>query len=189
MRALLDRAADLKLNAILLQVRPASDALYASNKEPWSEFLSGKAGVSPGYDPLEFAITEAHARGLEVHAWVNPFRAAVSMNTKLPANHVAQEHPEWVRRFGQQLWIDPGDPAARDYVIGVIADIVRRYDVAGLHLDDYFYPYPLKPGLASFPDDSTWQRYGIRTGLSRADWRRENINDFVRSLYRAVKAT
>ena len=189
LRALLDRAAELKLNAILLQVRPASDVLYASSKEPWSEFLSGKAGLSPGYDPLEFAIAEAHARGLELHAWINPFRAAVSATTPLPANHVATRHPEWVRRLGKQLWIDPGEPAARAYVIGVTTDIARGYNIDGIHLDDYFYPYPLKPGDAFFPDDSSWQRYGIKTGLSRADWRRENINNFVRSLYRAVKAT
>ncbi len=189
LRALLDRASALKLNAILLQVRPASDALYNSTKEPWSEFLSGKAGVSPGYDPLEFAVAEAHARGLELHAWVNPFRAAISASAKLPANHIAKEHPEWVRRFGKQLWIDPGEPAARAYVISVITDIVRRYNVDGLHLDDYFYPYPLKSNEATFPDDSSWDRYGRKSGLSRADWRRDNINDFVRSMYRAVKAT
>ena len=114
LRAILDRAAELKLNAILLQVRPASDALYVSEKEPWSEFSVGKEGVSPGYDPLAFAIAEAHARGLELHAWVNPFRAALHANDHLPANHVAKKHPEWVRRFGKQLWIDPGDPAARE---------------------------------------------------------------------------
>jgi uncharacterized lipoprotein YddW (UPF0748 family) len=189
LRALLDRAAALKLNAILLQVRPASDALYASSKEPWSEFLSGHAGVSPGYDPLAFAIQEAHARGLELHAWINPFRAAIHANDKLPSNHVAKEHPEWVRRFGKQLWIDPGEPAARAYVISVITDIARRYDVDGIHLDDYFYPYPLSSGDSSFPDESSWDRYGRKSGLSRADWRRENINDFVRSMYRAVKST
>ncbi|MDQ3546272.1 MAG: family 10 glycosylhydrolase [Verrucomicrobiota bacterium] len=189
LRALLDRAAVLKLNAILLQVRPASDALYASKKEPWSKFLTGSAGVSPGYDPLEFAIAEAHARGIELHAWVNPFRAAVSSSENLPSNHVAKAHPEWVRRFGKQLWIDPGEPAARAYVIAVITDIARRYDVDGVHLDDYFYPYPLKSGAASFPDDASWQRSGAKSGLSRADWRRENINDFVRSLYRSVKSS
>ncbi|HEY1768988.1 MAG TPA: family 10 glycosylhydrolase [Chthoniobacterales bacterium] len=188
LRAILDRAAALHLNAILLQVRPASDALYASDKEPWSEFLTGHAGVPPGYDPLAFAIREAHARGIELHAWVNPFRAAISVNEKLPPNHIAKKHPEWVRRFSRQLWVDPGDPAARAYVIGVICDIVRRYDVDGVHLDDYFYPYPLKPGEATFPDAQTWARFGIHSGLSRADWRRENINDFVRTLYRAVKA-
>ncbi len=189
LRALLDRAAELKLNAILLQVRPASDALYASRKEPWSEFLTGTAGVSPGYDPLAFAISEAHARGIELHAWVNPFRAAISASVRLPANHVAKTHPEWVRRFGKQLWIDPGEPAARHYVIDVITDIVARYDIDGLHLDDYFYPYPLSSGAATFPDDSTWQRFGAGKGESRGDWRRENINDFVHSMYRAVKAT
>jgi len=188
LRAIFDRAVDLKLNAILLQVRPASDALYVSDKEPWSQFLSGTAGVSPGYDPLAFAIREAHARGIELHAWVNPFRAAIHADDKLPNNHVAREHPEWVRHFGKQLWIDPGEPAARAYVISVISDIVRRYDVDGIHLDDYFYPYPLKAGAATFPDDASWLRYGIRSGLSRADWRRENINDFVRSMYHAVKA-
>ncbi|MGH8165556.1 MAG: glycoside hydrolase family 10 protein, partial [Rhodanobacteraceae bacterium] len=175
--------------AILFQVRPACEAVYVSAKEPWSEFLSGKEGVSPGYDPLAYAIREAHARGLELHAWVNPFRAALHANGYLPPNHVAKKHPEWVRRFGKQLWIDPGEPAARNYVISVITDIVRRYDVDGVHLDDYFYPYPLKPGAATFPDDSTWQRFGAGKGPSRGDWRRENIDDFVRSMYRAVKAT
>ena len=189
LRAILDRAAELHLNAILLQVRPASDALYASRFEPWSEFLSGTAGVSPGYDPLSFAIVEAHLRGLELHAWVNPFRAGISASRRLPANHVAKKHPEWVRRFGKQLWIDPGNPDARDYVISVINDLVGRYDVDGVHLDDYFYPYPLRSGEATFPDDATWARFGRKSGMSRADWRRENINDFVRSLYRAVKAT
>ncbi|HET7910880.1 MAG TPA: family 10 glycosylhydrolase [Pseudolabrys sp.] len=189
LRALLDRAAELHLNAILLQVRPASDALYASRFEPWSEFLSGEAGVSPGYDPLAFATAEAHLRGLELHAWVNPFRAAISAKQKLPANHVAKKHPEWVRRFGKQLWIDPGNPEARQYVINVIIDMLGRYDVDGVHLDDYFYPYPLRPGEATFPDDATWARFGRRAGMSRGDWRRANINDFVHSLYRAVKAT
>ena len=189
LRALLDRAAELKLNAILLQVRPASDALYASMKEPWSEFLSGQAGVSPGYDPLEFAIAEAHQRGIELHAWINPFRAALHASQNLPANHVAKKHPTWVRRFGKQLWLDPGEPAARAYVLDVIRDIVRRYNIDGIHIDDYFYPYPLATGAASFPDDATWERYGAKSGLSRADWRRENINDFVRSMYRVVKST
>ncbi len=187
LRAILDRAAELKLNAILLQVRPASDALYNSNQEPWSQFLTGTQGVSPGYDPLEFAIAEAHARSIELHAWINPFRAASNAKTNLASNHIAKKHPEWVRRFGAQLWIDPGEPEARDYVLGVIADIVRRYDVDGVHIDDYFYPYPLKG--ASFPDDTSWERFGVRSGLSRADWRRENINNFVRSMYQTVKAT
>jgi uncharacterized lipoprotein YddW (UPF0748 family) len=188
LRAILDKAAQLHLNAILLQVRPASDALYASRYEPWSQFLTGQQGRSPGYDPLAFAIAEAHARGIELHAWINPFRAATSASGYLALNHVAKKHPEWIRRFGKQLWIDPGDPAARSYVLDVIADITRRYDVDGIHIDDYFYPYPLHIGEAVFPDNETWQRFGQRSGLSRADWRRENINDFVHSLYRKVKS-
>lgn len=187
LRAILDRAVELKLNAILFQVRPASDALYASSTEPWSQFLTGKQGGDPGYDPLAFAVAEAHRRGLELHAWINPFRAATNVKNKLAASHVAKKHPEWVRRYGSQLWLDPGEPAARDYVLGVIRDIVRRYDIDGVHIDDYFYPYPAKG--ASFSDESSWQRHGQKTGLSRADWRRDNINDFVRSMYRAVKAT
>jgi uncharacterized lipoprotein YddW (UPF0748 family) len=187
LRAILDRAVQLKLTAILLQVRPASDALYESQQEPWSQFLSGRQGVSPGYDPLKFAITEAHARGIELHAWINPFRAASNAKGYLDGHHVAKQHPEWVRRFGAQLWVDPGEPAARAYVLGVIRDIVRRYDIDGVHIDDYFYPYPVKG--VSFPDELTWERYGSKSGLSRAEWRRDNINTFVRSMYRIVKET
>ena len=185
LRALLDRAADLKLNAILLQVRPASDALYASKIEPWSQFLSGAQGVSPGYDPLAYAISEAHARGLELHAWINPFRAATSADASLAANHVAREHPEWTRRYAGQLWLDPGEPAVRDYVISVMIDIARRYEVDGIHIDDYFYPYP--KGGASFPDDATFAKYG--GGKDRGDWRRDNINRFVETMYSRVKST
>ncbi|MEP6956873.1 MAG: family 10 glycosylhydrolase, partial [Chthoniobacterales bacterium] len=133
-------------------------------------------------------IAEAHARGIELHAWINPFRAASSANTAFAPNHVAKLHPEWVRRYGAQLWVDPGEPAAREYVLEVIADLVRRYEIDGVHIDDYFYPYPIKGG-AAFPDESTWQSVGSKSGLTRDDWRRENINDFVRSMYRTVKAT
>ena len=184
LRALLDRAAALKLNAILLQVRPESDALYSSRMEPWSQFLSGSQGVSPGYDPLAFAISEAHARGIELHAWFNPFRAAIHADASLAAGHVGREHPEWTRRYGGQLWLDPGEPAARDYVISVMVDVARRYDVDGIHIDDYFYPYP--KGGASFPDDSTFGKYG--GGKERGDWRRENINRFVETMYARVKS-
>ena len=151
--------------------------------------FNGTPGSSPGYDPLQFAIEEAHARGIELHAWINPFRAATNVNTVLAGNHVAKRHPEWICRVGTQLWLDPGEPAAREYVLGIIEDIVRRYEIDGVHIDDYFYPYPRTPGVVSFPDDATWGRYGTKSGLSRADWRRENINDFVRSMYRTVKST
>ncbi|CAN5440060.1 hypothetical protein BH18VER1_BH18VER1_17790 [soil metagenome] len=184
--ALLDRAAELKLNAILLQVRPASDALYASTREPWSKFLTGTQGISPGYDPLAFAITTAHTRGIELHAWINPFRAASNAAAKLAPNHISKTHPEWIRRYGAQLWVDPGEPEARAYVLDVIDDIVQRYDVDGVHIDDYFYPYPVK-GVSGFADEKSWKRYGSKSGLSKADWRRDNINHFVRTMYRTVK--
>lgn len=186
LRTILNRAADLKLNAILLQVRPASDALYASRHEPWSAFLSGEQGVGPGYDPLAYAISEAHARGIALHAWVNPFRAATGSKAPPAANHVSRRHPEWIRTYAGQKWVDPGEPEARRYVLDVILDIVRRYDIDGLHIDDYFYPYP--KGGADFPDGATWARHGAGSGLSKADWRRRNINRFVAEMYRAVKA-
>ena len=142
---LLDRAKALNLNAVVLQVRPACDALYASAIEPWSPYLTGQMGVGPmpAYDPLAFAVAEAHKRGLELHAWFNPFRVRQgnSGTHGLPsANHVSQTHPDWVRTYGTMLWLDPGNAAARDYSLSVINDVVRRYDVDGVHLDDYFYP-------------------------------------------------
>lgn len=186
LRAMLDRAQQLKLNAILLQVRSVSDACYSSSKEPWSEFLSGKQGADPGYDPLAFAISEAHARGIELHAWFNPFRAGTKSAGSYASNHVTHTHPEWIRRYAGQLWIDPGEPAARRYILDVILDVVRRYNIDGVHIDDYFYPYPV--GGAQFPDDPSWQRYGASTGMNRGDWRRENINKFVETMYREVKS-
>lgn len=183
---LLDLAAKLRLTAIILQVRPAADVLYRSPTEPWSEFLTGQMGRAPQpfYDPLAFAITEAHRRGLELHAWVNPFRASHPKATSpVAASHLSRVRPDWVRTYGRYRWVDPGEPAAVDYTLGVIRDIVRRYDVDGLVLDDYFYPYP--EGNADFPDEATYRR--ARTTLSRADWRRENINQFVRRLYADVK--
>jgi uncharacterized lipoprotein YddW (UPF0748 family) len=194
LRAMLDRAAALELNAIVFQVRPACDALYASKREPWSSFLTGKQGAAPQpfYDPLEFAITEAHARGLELHAWFNPFRAIASTSAVVAPNHITRTHPEWVRRYGKLVWLDPGEPDARKWSIETIMDVTRRYDVDGIHLDDYFYPYPIKGdggGIVPFPDDRTWSAYQSSGGeLSRDDWRRENINGFVRDLYSAIKA-
>jgi uncharacterized lipoprotein YddW (UPF0748 family) len=187
MRAILDQARELKLTAILLQVRPAADALYASEREPWSAVLTGVQGENPGYDPLAFAVKEAHARGLELHAWFNPFRAGTNPNANFAAGHLTRTHPEWIRRHGSLLWIDPGEPAAREFVLGVILDVTRRYAIDGVHLDDYFYPYPAK-GVRDFADEASWQRHGVASGLSRADWRRDNINRFVEQLYLRVKA-
>ena len=180
--AIMQRAADLKLNAVIFQVRPQCDAFYKSS-EPWSRFLSGTMGESPGYDPLEFAIREAHARGLELHAWFNPFRAASSRDTPTASSHVTRRHPEWVRSYGTQLWLDPGEPEARAYSMHIILDVLRRYDVDGIHIDDYFDPNPVAG--AAFPDDATYRKHG--GGMDRDDWRRACINGFVEQLYRSIK--
>lgn len=187
LRAILDRARELKLTAVLLQVRPAADALYASEREPWSAFLSGTQGRNPGYDPLAFALREAHARGLELHAWFNPFRAGTNPKADFSARHVVRTRPEWIRRHGSLLWLDPGVPAAREFVLETIVDVAQRYAIDGVHVDDYFYPYP-NGGVREFSDEPSWRTYGLASGLSRGDWRRDNINRFVEQLYARVKA-
>lgn len=187
---ILETVKRLRLNTVVFQVRPAADALYPSELEPWSPFITGEMGKAPEpfYDPLAFAIDEAHARGLELHAWFNPFRAQHPSNKTVAASHVSRAHPEWVRTYGSYLWLDPGDPAARAHSLRVIADVVRRYDVDGIHIDDYFYPYQERDRegtLIQFPDEETFARYGA--GMERADWRRANIDGFVRDLYAAAK--
>lgn len=194
LRAMLDRAAALHLNAVILQVRPAADALYDSPYEPWSEYLTGTQGQAPEpyYDPLRFALEEAHARGLDLHVWFNPFRAGhPSAVSDYARGHVSQAHPEWVRRYGDYLWLDPGEPAAREHSLRVMLDVVRRYDVDGVHLDDYFYPYPIADSTGRdvpFPDSASWARASSDARLDRDDWRRSNIDRFVEALYQRVKA-
>ena len=184
---ILDRAVGAGFNMIVLQVRPAGDAVYYSTIEPWAALLTGTQGADPGYDPLEFAVQQAHARGLELHAWINPFRAGnTSDSTRFAATHLFRTRRDLIRVYGSQLWMDPGEPDVREHSMRVIMDIVRRYDIDGLHADDYFYPYPPSGGVIPFPDDSTYARYGGT--LSRADWRRANIDMFVERLYREVHA-
>ncbi|MGC9940526.1 MAG: family 10 glycosylhydrolase [Verrucomicrobiota bacterium] len=192
--SLLDRAAELHFNAILFQVRPVSDALYSSPIEPWSEYLTGRQGQSPVpfYDPLAFAIAEAHRRGLELHAWFNPFRAG-HPESKSPhaPNHITNTHPELVWHYGDQTWLNPGEPAAQARALAVVLDVVKRYDVDGVVLDDYFYPYPIKNSAGQdvdFPDAATWEKYGAASGLNREDWRRDNVNRFVLEMSRIIKA-
>jgi uncharacterized lipoprotein YddW (UPF0748 family) len=190
--ALLDRAAADGLNAVLFQVRPAGDALYASKIEPWSEYLTGRQGVAPVplWDPLEFAVEQAHARGIELHAWFNPYRAKEpSAKGPLAATHIAKRHPELVKKYGTQLWMDPGEPAVRDQTLRVVLDVVKRYDIDGVHLDDYFYPYPERRpnGSTDFPDDRSWKAYKKAGGkLARDDWRRANVDDLIEALHKAI---
>jgi uncharacterized lipoprotein YddW (UPF0748 family) len=192
--SLFDRAAQVHLNAIIFQVRPSCDAMYASSIEPWSERLTGTMGRAPQpfYDPLAFAIEEAHKRGMELHAWFNPFRALHPFEKTVAANHISRTHPELVHPYSAQLWLDPGEPAVRQYVLRVVMDVVKRYDVDGVQLDDYFYPYPIKDASGhrlNFPDDATWKKYGVPDGYTHDDWRRQNVNQFVQSVYQSIKAT
>lgn len=191
--AILDTVVALHMNAVVLQVRPAADALYQSSLEPWSDVLTGEMGRAPEpfYDPLAFAITEAHKRGLELHAWINPYRAKVPSTKHVSAKHISRSHPELVRSYGPYLWMDPGDPAVRQRTTRVVLDIVRRYDIDGLHMDDYFYPYKeTRRGRdIPFPDASTYRRYQRNGGtLSRDDWRRRNVDLLVKELDDSIHA-
>ncbi len=193
LKEIVDVAAKLHLNALLFQVRPSADALYPSRIEPWSEYLTGRQGEppKPRWDPLAEAIRLAHQKGIELHAWFNPFRAE-SPAQKGPNSrgHVSMRHPNWVKRYGPYLWLDPGEPAAREHSLQVFEDVVRRYDVDGIVIDDYFYPYKEKGPdgkILDFPDEISWDAHGKETGLSRSEWRRQNVNVFIRDLYHEIK--
>ncbi|MGE9266602.1 MAG: glycoside hydrolase family 10 protein [Verrucomicrobiales bacterium] len=176
--ALLDKMAALRMNAVIFQVRPNADALYQSRYEPWSHWLTGRMGQSPGYDPLAFCIQQAHARGIEVHAWFNPFRALPNREIPTSANHVVRTHPSVIRNFKTYQWMDPSSSFARQRALQVMLDVVQRYDVDGVHIDDYFYPYPdVRNGRPTpvFPD-------GKSSGQRRAA-----VDSFVSEMYREVK--
>jgi uncharacterized lipoprotein YddW (UPF0748 family) len=191
--AILDRAAAIKLNAIVFQVRPEADALYASTLEPWSRYLTGRQGRAPAppWDPLAFAVREAHKRGLELHAWFNPYRLAFQRDSAASRTHVSRRRPDLVRPYGRFLWLDPGLAESRRMMTRVVLDVVRRYDVDGVHIDDYFYPYPESRAgeRIEFPDARTYAAYQRAGGkLEKADWRRRNVDLLVREFYHAVKA-
>jgi uncharacterized lipoprotein YddW (UPF0748 family) len=186
---LLDAAVGLHLNAIILQVRPSADALYPSRLEPWSEYLTGRQGVPPKpfYDPLKFAIDEAHKRGIQVHCWINPYRAeSPAQKGPLSSTHIAKRNPSVVKTYGEFLWMDPGEPMVQKRTLDVVRDLVHRYDLDGIHIDDYFYPYP--EGGKDFPDGVSYGKYLKHGGkLARADWRRQNVNSLVHSMYQTIK--
>jgi uncharacterized lipoprotein YddW (UPF0748 family) len=190
--AILDKAAELKLNAVIFQVRPMADALYESKLEPWSEYLTGSAGKGPSFDPLKFAIEEAHARGLELHAWFNPYRARhPSAKSETPDDHITKKRPDLAKPYGTHYWMNPTHPDVQNHSLAVILDVVARYDVDGIHIDDYFYPYKEKDAagrIIPFPDDDTWEAYQKAGGkLSRDDWRRDAVNTFVKRMYDETK--
>lgn len=185
--AMLDQLVMLNFNAIIFQVRTSGDALYSSKLEPWSVYLTGSQGTAPNplYDPLQFAIDETHKRGMELHAWFNPFRARVgsTQTTGLAPNHMAHRFSSACHAYGSNLWMDPGDPDVQNFTVNVVMDVVDRYDVDGIHIDDYFYPYPVSGH--DFPDSDTYRRYGNHMPLH--DWRRENINRLVSRLSAGIK--
>lgn len=192
-RTIVDRAQMLRLNAIVLQVRPSADAIYPSQLEPWTEYLTGREGEPPAplYDPLATWIEEAHARGLELHAWFNPYRARHVQSVSPPApNHVGVSKPEIVKLYGGAMWMDPGSHDAEEQTMGAILDVVRRYDVDGVHMDDYFYPYPVNDAQGreiDFPDDASWEAYLAGGGTeARAEWRRNNVTRLIDRIGRAV---
>ena len=174
------------INAIIFQVRPEADALYASQLEPWSRFLTGVQGQAPSpyWDPMQFMIDECHKRGMEFHAWINPYRVKTSLKSELSANHLYNIHPEWFVTYNNQLFFDPALPESRRHICMVVADIVSRYDVDAIHMDDYFYPYPAK-GM-DFPDDASFARYGGGF-TNRADWRRSNVNILIQKIHETIR--
>jgi uncharacterized lipoprotein YddW (UPF0748 family) len=185
-RRIVDAAARSGLNALMVQVRPEGDALYSSHLEPWSRYLTGVQGEAPGYDPLAYFIRVAREQNIAIHAWINPYRAATNASETRAENHVSRELAEAVHRIGTGLWLDPGDPAVREHVVRVVRDIIGRYPVAGVILDDYFYPYPSHNfPRGSFPDHTFYARYGGHGDIG--DWRRENINKLIEELHDTIK--
>ena len=174
------------MNALIVQVRPAADALYSSSYEPWSEFLTGIQGQAPVpfYDPLTFMISETHKRGMEFHAWLNPYRAVFNMRTSsIASNHLTKTHPEWFLVYGDKKYFNPGLPQVRRHTVKVVEDLVKRYDIDGVHMDDYFYPYRIAG--REFPDEKEYKRYG--KGMSKDEWRRSNCDSIIYELFNAIR--
>ena len=174
------------INAIIFQVRPEADAFYKSDIEPWSRFFTGEQGVAPAgeFDPMAFLIQECHKRNMEFHAWLNPYRASTAGNTRFADSHIYHKHPEWFVTYNKQILFDPGLPESRQFICRVVRDIVGRYDVDAIHMDDYFYPYPIKG--KDFPDDASFARYG--GGFSnKTDWRRSNVNILIQKIHETVR--
>jgi uncharacterized lipoprotein YddW (UPF0748 family) len=186
-RYLINQLDSLKLagvNAIIFQVRPQSDAFYDSKLEPWSRFLTnGGKAPQPYWDPLQFMIDECHNRGMELHAWLNPYRVTSSAKQTLPASHIYHKHPERFIRYDRKLYFDPGLPENRKFIEDVVLDIVTRYDVDGIHFDDYFYPYPVKG--QEFDDSKSFAKYG--KGMKLSDWRRHNVDQLISELHEKIR--
>ena len=183
---LLDFVQNMHLNTIVVQIRPMADAFYPSRYTPWSQYLTGTQGKDPHYDPLAFMLAEAHKRNLAFHAWFNPYRVSTQDDVnRLAVDNPARLHPDWVVHYGDKLYYNPGIPAVRAYIIASILEVVRNYAIDAVHLDDYFYPYPV--ARQDFPDEATYLRYGAAQFSNKAAWRRSTINQFVQDLYKSIK--
>lgn len=185
---LLDLVKEYNMNTVVFQIRPDADALYYSELEPWSEWLSGKQGVAPDpyYDPLDFTIAECRKRGLDVHVWLNPYRAIQNIEKTVAAeNHVTNTHPEWFLNYGNKKYFDPGIPEARNHVARVVSDLIRRYDIDAIHFDDYFYPYRI--ANVEFPDQNSFATYP-NGFTSKDDWRRNNVDLIIKQLHDSIKS-
>ncbi len=187
LRAELDKLQASGVNAVIFQVRPQADAAYPSRLEPWSRWLSGTAGVAPKpvWDPLQFMITEAHKRGMELHAWINPYRVTSSKSDRPARGHIYYKHPEWFIKYADgKIYFDPGLPESRDFIDKVVRDLLTRYDIDAIHMDDYFYPYPVSG--KEFGDDKSFAKYGGE--MSRDDWRRHNVDLLIEQLHNTITA-
>ncbi|WP_410492933.1 glycoside hydrolase family 10 protein [Domibacillus sp. DTU_2020_1001157_1_SI_ALB_TIR_016] len=188
-RQTLDSLKANKFNTVIFQVKPTSDAWYSSKLAPWSAYITGKKqGTSPGYDPLQIMITEAHSRGMELHAWINPYRVTMPGETlkNLSSQNAARKHPGWVVKYGKQYYLNPGLPEVQDYLVSSVKELVQNYDVDAIHMDDYFYPYKIKN--ETFPDQAAFKKYG-KSFKKIEDWRRNNVNQLVKKIYSTIKTT
>jgi len=185
--SLLDSLQHAGINAILFQVRPEADAWYKSQLEPWSRYITGTQGLDPGWDPLAFLVAECHKRNMELHAWLNPYRVRTTLKNPFATSHVFFKHPDWFIQYADLTWFDPGNPECRSFIKDVVRDLVRHYDIDAVHMDDYFYPYPV--GGKAFGDDNSFRIYGFAMGFTpdrKADWRRENVNILIRDLHQVI---
>ena len=174
------------MNAVIVQVRPSADAFYPSSLEPWSQWLTGVQGRSPSpyYDPLQFMIEEAHKRGMEFHAWLNPYRANFNISSaSIAPNHITRIHPDWFLNYGGKKYFDPSNKDGQRHVVAVVRDIVKRYDIDAIHMDDYFYPYRIAG--KEFPDAASYIRSGSK--LLKDDWRRSNVDSIIEKLNAVIK--
>lgn len=186
--SILDSQKAIGMNAVIVQVRPCADAFYPSRYEPWSEYFTGQQGrpPSPYYDPLSFMIEETHKRGMEFHAWINPYRAVFNTKTSsIAPTHITRIHPEWFLTYGDRKYFNPGLPEVMHYLNDIARDIIERYDIDGLHMDDYFYPYRISG--KEFPDNTTYLKYG--NGMTKDEWRRSNCDSIVKMLHETVLET